>query len=415
MLDIFREINNNIIIDDYNMYIASPNIASEREEIIQEGLAKLIVPRIELYKREDGSIEPAWMPVFYNPHAVVSRDLTVVFLKTAMNTRNFFYIDLLSGTGIRGIRIGLEVGGYGLLNDVDPRAYYYIKRNISLNKLEERLEAYNQEANTLLNMLVFSGIFVDYIDVDPYGSPVPFIDSVFKPLAKRAFIGISATDLAPLSCTHPHKTLVRYWDRCIKVDFSKEYALRLLLANIALRSAALGFSITPFLSMVHRHYVRVFLEVERSYSRAYKQISGCLGYIWYCPDTLERGYTKEAIDVPSCSSGKKPVVFGKIWICNTTIPEIAERALREVNTMNFLNPDTIKILVLLKNEAEINTLYVRLDKLCGVLKINMPKINTLITKLREKGFKATRTHMDIRGIKTTAPLEELKEILLKSS
>jgi tRNA (guanine26-N2/guanine27-N2)-dimethyltransferase len=45
----------------------------------------------------------------------------------------------------------------------------------------------------------------------------------------------------------------------------------------------------------------------------------------------------------------------------------------------------------------------------------MPKINTLITKLREKGFKATRTHMDIRGIKTTAPLEELKEILLKSS
>jgi len=397
------------------MYTISPSIASEREEVIQEGLARLIVPRIELYRREDGSIEPAWMPVFYNPHAVVSRDLTVVFLKTIISTRDFFFVDLLSGTGIRGIRIGLEVGGQGLLNDVDPRAYYYIKRNILLNKLEERLEVYNQEANTLLNMLVFSGIFVDYIDIDPYGSPVPFIDSVFKPLAKRAFIGISATDLAPLSCTHPHKTLVRYWDKCIRVDFNKEYALRLLLANIALRSAALGFSTTPLLSIVHRHYVRAFLEVERSYNRAYKKISKCLGYIWYCLDTLERGYTRDPSDVPGCSNGRKPIVLGKTWICNTVTSEVVERALREVSSMSFLNPDTIKILALLKNEAEINTPYVRLDKLCGVLRLNMPKINVLINELREAGFKVTRTHMDIRGIKTTASLEELKRILLKSS
>ncbi|MEM1761591.1 MAG: N2,N2-dimethylguanosine tRNA methyltransferase, partial [Desulfurococcaceae archaeon] len=151
----------------------------DHEEIVSEGLTKLLIPRMDLYRRPDGSVEPAWMPVFYNPEAVISRDLTVLFLKAIMGKSNFFFVDLLSGTGIRGLRIAVEVGGYGILNDVDPRAYHYIRRNIALNNLEDRVEAYNNEANALLNTLVFTGVFVDYIDVDPYGSPVPFLDSIF--------------------------------------------------------------------------------------------------------------------------------------------------------------------------------------------------------------------------------------------
>jgi tRNA (guanine26-N2/guanine27-N2)-dimethyltransferase len=92
-----------------------PRSVSKYEEIVQEGLARIVIPRVELYKREDGSIEPAWMPVFYNPHTVVSRDLTTLFLKTTMRSKqDFFFVDLLSGTGIRGIRVGLEVGGEGI-------------------------------------------------------------------------------------------------------------------------------------------------------------------------------------------------------------------------------------------------------------------------------------------------------------
>ncbi|MCC6053241.1 MAG: N2,N2-dimethylguanosine tRNA methyltransferase [Desulfurococcaceae archaeon] len=389
-------------------------LISSYEEVFSEGLARIIVPRIELYRREDGSIEPAWMPVFYNPHAVVSRDLTVLFLRATMRSgQSFFFVDLLSGTGIRGIRIGLEAGGDGLLNDIDPRAHYYIKRNILVNKLEERLEAYNQEANTLLNMLVLTGVLVDYIDVDPYGSPIPYIDSVFKPLAKRAYIGVTATDLAPLTCTHPRKTLVRYWDKCTRVDFEKEYAVRLLVGNIAARAAAMGYAIKPLISFVHRHYARVFAKSERSYSRAYSVLDECLGYIWYCPDTLERGFTRGPRDTPNCSSGLKPHVLGKTWICDITTLEAATELLREAQATGFISPETLQILSKLHSEAEVSTPYIRLDKLCGSLRVNMPKIEQLINRLIEAGFKATRTHMDPRGLKTTAPISELSRILLE--
>lgn len=61
-----------------------------REQLIQEGLAKLVIPRMDEYRRPDGSIEPAWMPVFYNPQAIVSRDVTVSVLRTLYGSRNIF-------------------------------------------------------------------------------------------------------------------------------------------------------------------------------------------------------------------------------------------------------------------------------------------------------------------------------------
>jgi len=64
-------------------------VNTQYEEVLNEGLAKIIVPRLERYKRPDGSIEPAWMPVFYNPQAVISRDFTTMFLKTIFKTKNF--------------------------------------------------------------------------------------------------------------------------------------------------------------------------------------------------------------------------------------------------------------------------------------------------------------------------------------
>ncbi|MEM1713725.1 MAG: N2,N2-dimethylguanosine tRNA methyltransferase, partial [Desulfurococcaceae archaeon] len=174
---------------------------TKHEEVIKEGLANIIVPRLEQYRRPDGVIEPAWMPVFYNPQAVISRDFTVILLKTIMNNKDFFFVDALSGTGVRGIRIALETEGEGILNDIDPRAHYYIKKNIALNNLVDKLEVYNHEANALLNTLVFAGIPVDYVDIDPYGAPSPYIDSALKPLRKEAYLGVTATDTGPLTCT----------------------------------------------------------------------------------------------------------------------------------------------------------------------------------------------------------------------
>ncbi|MEM4469743.1 MAG: tRNA (guanine(26)-N(2))-dimethyltransferase [Desulfurococcaceae archaeon] len=387
----------------------------DHEEIVSEGLTKLLIPRMDLYRRPDGSVEPAWMPVFYNPEAVISRDLTVLFLKAIMGKSNFFFVDLLSGTGIRGLRIAVEVGGYGILNDVDPRAYHYIRRNIALNNLEDRVEAYNNEANALLNTLVFTGIFVDYIDVDPYGSPVPFLDSIFKPIGKEAYIGVTATDVAPLACTHPRKALTRYWNYCVKVDFEKEYAVRLLIANTAMRASALEVELEPLLALAHRHFIRVFFKARRGVSKAYSTISKCTGYIWYCQNTLERGFVKtpeEAREL-ACADGSKPITLGKTWICEIGDEGTAQRMLQAASSMQWLRPGTVNLLEVIKEEIPIKMPYFRLDRLCSLLKTNMPSINTLISELKARGISSSRTHMDPRGVKVHAKYEELVDTVLQ--
>ena len=387
------------------------------EEVIKEGLASIIIPRLELYKRPDGSIEPAWMPVFYNPHAIVSRDFTILFLRGVMGDRDFIFLDSLGGSGVRAIRIALESNGIGIVNDIDPRAYYYIRRNVDLNNLRDRIQVYNNEANVILNNLVFTGVFLDYIDVDPYGSPIPFIDSAFKPLSKRAYIGVTATDTAPLSCTYPNKTLIRYWSKCIKVDFEKEYAIRLLIAVLVQRASALEIALEPLLSFIHRHYIRVFFKTERSAKKAYDIINNCIGYTWYCKNTLEKGFVKTPEEASSitCYDGSSPILLGKTWICSIEDVETINKLVVESTKISWLNKETVKILSVLKNEVDVNKHYIRLDKLCGLYKTNIPDIISLINELKSMGVRCSRTHLDPKGIRVDASHEILVNSILKLS
>ena len=388
-------------------------IVRDWEEVVEEGKARIIIPKRSLYVREDLVYEPAWSPVFYNPVMRVSRDLTVLVARSVYGSSSYFFIDALGGTGVRGIRLALETQGYGIVNDVDPIAYYYISRNIEYNRVENRVKPLMCEANVLLNNYTFSGIPVDYIDIDPYGSPIPFIDSAVKPLAKQALLGVTATDTAPLVCSHARKTLRRYNVNCAKVDFEKELGIRNLIFNLVFRGAAQDRALKPILSYSHRHYFRVFFRTERSGSKSYELMERCRGYIWFCPSTLERGYLKNPADRVECSKPEEPLILGPTWICRLGDPEFAKQVLalakKEADTL--VSRETVKILEILVDEYRIVSPYVRYDKLFGVLKKNMPPIREFIKYLREHGFEAYRTHFDQRGIKTSASLAELYEIL----
>ncbi|MEM4717370.1 MAG: N2,N2-dimethylguanosine tRNA methyltransferase [Desulfurococcaceae archaeon] len=391
----------------------------DHEEIINEGLAKIIIPKLEEYRRPDGVIEPAWMPVFYNPEAVVSRDYTTLLLRSIMGEKEFYFVDALAGSGVRGVRIAIESNGKGILNDVDPRAYSYIKKNILVNNLTENLEAYNHEANTLLNNLVYAGLFIDYVDIDPYGSPIPFIDSALKIFGKTGYLGVTATDTGPLTCTYRHKALTRYWSDCIKVDFEKESAARLLIASITRRAAALELEAIPLLTLVYRHYIRVFFKVNKSSSRAHRLVKDCIGYIWYCEKTLERGFIKELGEVKElkCKDGSSPVIMGKTWICNLYSSELITKITQVLEKSTWISIKTRKINSIITEEHAINHPYIRLDKICAVNRFNMPRINDLLKRLIEKGVKCSRTHMDSRGIKAVCDhsmlIETIREIVSK--
>jgi tRNA (guanine26-N2/guanine27-N2)-dimethyltransferase len=64
-----------------------------------------------------------------------------------------------------------------------------------------------------------------YIDIDPYGPPVPFLDHAFGALMRRAWLAVTATDKAPLCGAHPKACLRKYLGKPITTSYSDEVGL----------------------------------------------------------------------------------------------------------------------------------------------------------------------------------------------
>ncbi|MEM1749852.1 MAG: tRNA (guanine(10)-N(2))-dimethyltransferase [Desulfurococcaceae archaeon] len=384
----------------------------EWDTIIIEGRAKVIVPRQEFFLRSNGIYEPAWAPVFYNPVMEHNRSVTVLLLTALFNEGEFFFIEPLAGTGVRSIRIALEAGGVGIANDLEPLSYRYITRNIALNGLRNIIEAYNCDANSLMNSIRNSGVVVDFIDLDPYGSPMPFIEEAAHSIGRGGVIAVTATDTATLNCNHPEACLRKYGAWCKRVDFSKEMGLRILVGSIIRASAAKDVALKPLIAYYKDYYYRAFFRADKSAGRADELLKN-IGYIKYDKNTLSREYLTNSEIERVC---EKHLIIGPLWISELIDAGIIERALTSISERRLhIDERIVDFLRELLIEYEINTPYYRLDKLCKVAEVNMPQRSRIVEALKELGYKASVTHFDSRGIRTNAPLNEILSTLKKIS
>ena len=135
------------------------------------------------------------LPVFYNPAMALNRDISVLLLR-ALGKKRMRVADILAGSGVRGIRLLRELGKGAIesmaINDGSKDAARLIKKNLILNGLggNKKITVMNKDANLVL--LESSGF--DYIDVDPFGSPVPFLDAACRRISGGGILAVTATD-----------------------------------------------------------------------------------------------------------------------------------------------------------------------------------------------------------------------------
>ena len=363
---------------------------------ITEGLTKLKILKDYLNKEH-----------FFNPRVELSRDLTILVLN-ALDTKNWVACDALSGIGARGIRIAKECNVEKVwLNDINEDNIRFMKDNASLNSVGKKVKLYAQDANQLLsnNIRAF-----DYIDIDPWGSPSYYFDSSARAIKRKGFIGFSATDTAALCGTSPITCLRRYSIESYKTDFFKELGLRILITNAALTFGKWSFSFKSLLSYASEHYFRVFAEVEKGKSIASKTLKDNLGYVSYCSKCLWRKVGNEP--VMKCEvCGSDCHIIGKIWIGNIEDLKFIRECRKKLIEVNWLRTEykIKRLFFLLENEHVL--FYCDIHKLCQQHGLKIPKFEILQDKLRERGYKAERTHFSYKGIKTDAKLKELIEII----
>lgn len=386
--------------------------------IIREGLTKALVPDLEYFKRPNGLYEPSWAPVFYNPRMEFNRDIAVLFINTVDYPHKMVVTDPLAGTGIRGIRYAIECSNVEkvYINDINPIAYELMLENVKLNNVEDRVVVDCLEANLMLRYYTSLGIRFDLIDIDPFGSPIPFIDSALNALRNGGFIAVTATDTAPLTGTHADACLRRYHVRVSKTDFEKEIAVRALLASLALRGAVYDLYMEVCLSYYADHYVRAYVRYYRGARKATSIIRNEIGYILYCYNCLFRNISRESFipsyTCPICSS--KLIAIGPLWIGKLGKIELVDRALIVIGELQLNTKDRIiTLLTTLREEYKIDSpYYYRLDKLCSKLHTSMPPMHKLIEEIERQGYRVVRSHFDSRGLRTDIPYSLLKELIL---
>ena len=95
-------------------------------------------------------------------------------------TQGISALEALSATGLRSVRYMKEIEALRTLvaNDIDPTATELMRKNFEFNSCpESKYQIYTEDAIDLMNMMRKEKRHFDVVDLDPYGTAVPFLES----------------------------------------------------------------------------------------------------------------------------------------------------------------------------------------------------------------------------------------------
>ena len=414
--------------------------------------------------------------VFYNPVQVVNRDLSVQVLRWFVRERGsdappIRILEALSASGLRSIRYFKEVPNVHsvIANDMDPNAVDNIRLNVLCNDLSPNEQVIPSLADAIELMTMSRGRDkqFDVIDLDPYGSAAPFLDSAVQAVADGGILAITCTDLRVLCGNSPEICFVRYGATPLKGPVSHEMAVRIVLSSIQKAANRHGRAVVPLVCARIDFYVRVFVRVHNSKSLA-QETPSSLALVFQCAQcltpvlqplgrirtsTISKSSLKKRRTVKSTSqvncgeagrvdsnhvtssikkfspallgdsvSGQCRIckgsmqIGGPIWTGALVKPEVAESILGDFENCDriFQGRSRVEaILRLLLEEVPNSPLFLQLPAMCRVLKVTSPPSASVRGAILRLGYKVSQSHTDPLAVKTDAPPEIVWDILRK--
>ena len=389
-------------------------------EIAEEGKVSVVVPKLSAYVKEAWEYAPSKAPVFYNPVMELNRDLAVLALQTyqKMLGSEISVCEPLTGCGIRGLRFAVEVDGVRkvFVNDINPEAAKLARFNVERNALAKRVLVANEDANLFSSRYAAPRKRFDYIDVDPFGSPVPYLDAAIRALRDGGLLALTATDMAPLCGVHSKACVRKYGGKPLRTEYCHELAVRLLVGCLTMMAAKHEIGIKVVFSHSTDHYIRVYAVAGYGARQADNSLR-MMGYILHCFSCFHRE-TSEGIVSPlknECTEcGSKLNVAGPLWLGKISDRDFCSSMKREAEGRGLKQGKRIlRLLSLVQEEAEASVTYYVIDKICDKLNLPVPPLIEVMDSIKKAGFQATQTHFNTRGVRTNAPAKVVKEVITK--
>ncbi|BGP43727.1 RNA methyltransferase tRNA(m5U54)methyltransferase [Rhodotorula kratochvilovae] len=391
-------------------------------------------------------------------------------------TYKFTLLEALSATGLRAIRYAKELPllKHVVANDLSASAVQDIQRNIAFNGLapkgvfslpgtegmkEEDIKPGGARSKADIDEARYGKVRVnegdacvfmyqhrnedarfDCIDLDPYGSAVPFLDAAMNAIADGGLMCVTCTDMGVLAGhNYPEKAFTHYGGVCVNAEYSHEVGLRLVLNALATTAARYGRYIEPQLSLSIDFYVRLFIRV-RTAPKEVKALASKTSLIYYChscqsPHWQAFGRVSEKVSeksgavnygyhVPAgppagvegdrCGEcGGKFHIGGPMWSAplhnRAFVREMLDHV--EANKRDFATHDRIKgMLTVAMAECEA-PLYFSPAKMASLFNAVCPPIQTFGSALLNGGYEVSRSHAVPGSIKTNAPRTFVHDVI----
>lgn len=388
---------------------------------IKEGEVTLLVPSQAINRKE-----PPKFPAFFNPAAKYNRDISILIYRNSIDQsrKNISFVDSMCGLGARGVRVAKEIPQIQkvVFNDFNMLSTQTAKVNAIINNIYHKSNFYTSEICSFLSSSVNFDNRATVIDLDPFGTPAPFLDCILRAVENDGMISITATDTAVLQGVYPRVCYRKYYGIPLRTRYSLEIGTRLLLSCTSLVASRLDLYINPIFAHSYRNYIRIYCKVSKSNYLANK-ISDKLGYILHCFECGYRELMKKGpseMNCPLCQ--KKMRMGGPLWVSRIfdktvifkILAEILESETRMAKGANLskqdMNPHK-RFFEIASKELDHVPYHYNSDEFGKLMKNSTHPLTKIVDKLITDGYDASSTIFSPTGFKTEANLREIKSSL----
>lgn len=317
------------------------------------------------------------------------RDLAVAFARawSASGAHDREGWDVLAATGARGLRLLHEGGAFRSMRftEANPVAAEVLRSNAARypGAVVHEGDARTESTETF-----------DYVDLDPYGSPLPFLDLALRSVRPGGVIAVTATDMMVLAGVQPGAAERRYGARPIRGRLSPEGGLRILLATVVRRAADRSRSVRPLLAYARDHYVRAYVEIrEAGLDTPTVPVARIDPAMWTGPE-LGPG-----------------APFGPMWLGPLHSPELLAHL--ELPPQAADPKAGAKFIDRLQEEGSVDVpFYYEANVLAGALGLaEPPPLERILAALRDAGHRSARGHGRPEAFRTTADRSEVQAVV----
>ena len=358
-----------------------------------EGGTRLVVPSVSLTRDP-----PPTAPVFFNQAASLNRDVSVALVA---GTDGSTFCDSMCGVGARGLRVAKEVGRVEqvTLVDFNASALRAARRGAALNRVSRKCEFSDSETTSYLFSKYRGDEKFDYVDVDPFGTPVRQLQAGLSATSSGGMLSVTATDTAVLCGVYPRVSLRRYGALSLSNHFGHETGIRILAGSLARLGAQVDIGVEPVFAHSTRHYIRLFVRVDAGASKADESLKH-LGRLSWCPHCGHVAASEvEGGACPAC--GKKARGAGPLWVGGLASPKVVGGALAAADRMNLAS--AARLIRSFEGVDGYPPWSFSIEGASSSLGAATAPEDLLRRSLVEDGWKVMRTPFEKTGVKTDAP------------